>query len=128
MYFAYQILNFWIQGKWENETLAYLFWCITDFFFILSSYSVAESQRMYAIDVSAAIKFSFYLATVSIYVSGISIFSSISKKKKVLLLKNREICIYMYRHISGVVWTEEIPSFKATKKDYLQTNSSHTFR
>lgn len=82
---------------------------------------------MYAIHVSAAIKFSFYLATVLIYVSGISIFSSISKKKKFYFWKT-EICIYMYRHISGVVWTEEIPSFKATKKDYLQTNSSHTFR
>lgn len=105
MYFAYQILNFWIQGKWENETLAYLFWCITDFF-ILSSYSVAESQRMYAIDVSAAIKFSFYLATVSIYVSGISIFSSISKKKKFYFWKTeRDLYIYVQTYIrSSVNW------------------------
>lgn len=61
---------------------------------------------MYAIDVSAAIKFSFYLAIVSIYVSGISIFSSISKKKKSFTSeKQRDLYIYVQTYIkSSVNW------------------------
>lgn len=55
--------------------------------------SVAELQRIYAIVTDAAIKFPFYLAVISIYVSTISIFSRVSKKI-IVLIKNLYTDIY----------------------------------
>lgn len=53
---------------------------------------------MYATVTGAAVKFPFYLAVISIYVSGISIFSRASKKIVVLIKKY----IYIYIYVAGV--------------------------
>lgn len=60
---------------------------------ILSSHSVAELQRMCAVVTGAAMKFRFYLTVISIYVSGISIFSRVSKK----IVVSIKICIQIYK-------------------------------